>query len=387
MMRVDAVSVSKFLKTSVLALVIVGGIWLLVNRDQIQQPGDVVAMARQSWARVNWPQAASGDYPTMAKPFERHEGAREPFHATRRSHGSGYSSLPSASGAIPVSTSRQARRSIRIATFAIDGTSGDRRDVSKTTMLADICRRYDVIALQCIENASATGTASRMLDDLVSHMNRQQLGMNAGVLPEYQLLIGQSHARMNQGTQLAIVFDARAVQLDEGHWYTMNDPDGALGTPPIVAWFRTRGVPLDQAFTFSLVNVQLDAHRPDQELIYVSEIFRAVRDDGRHEDDVILAGNFNAGDRGLGPVQKRFGLTWVISGVPTNTRRTAQFENVVFNGGATVEYTGQFGVFDFLKHYNLRLVDALELSSHLPVWAEFSLREGDSTGIGRTARK
>ena len=43
---------------------------------------------------------------------------------------------------------------------------------------------------------------------------------------------------------------------------------------------------------------------------------------------------------------------------------------------ATVEFTGRGGVFDFLRHYNLRIDDALNISDHLPVWAEFSIFEG-----------
>jgi len=149
----------------------------------------------------------------------------------------------------------------------------------------------------------------------------------------------------------------------------------------MVAWFRARGVPNDQAFTFSLANVQLDSKRPDRELRYLSELFRAVRDDGRGEDDVIIAGDFNSGDRGLAPIGEKSGLTWVISGMPTNTDRTAQFDNIVFNPAATVEFTQQGGVFDFMKHYNLRLANAQRISTHLPVWAEFNLREGDDSPV------
>jgi hypothetical protein len=47
-------------------------------------------------------------------------------------------------------------------------------------------------------------------------------------------------------------------------------------------------------------------------------------------------------------------------------------------GRPTVENTGQLGVFDFLKHFNLSLDDALEISDHLPVWADFSCLEGQS---------
>ena len=125
--------------------------------------------------------------------------------------------------------------------------------------------------------------------------------------------------------------------------------------------------------------MRLDSRSPDRELVYLSELFRAIRDDGRGEDDVIIAGNFNAGDRGLQPIEQKAGLTWVISGTSTNTNRTAQYDNVVFNPAATVEFNQRGGVFDFMKHYNLRLADAKRVSSHLPVWAEFNLQEGNAS--------
>jgi deoxyribonuclease-1-like protein len=78
----------------------------------------------------------------------------------------------------------------------------------------------------------------------------------------------------------------------------------------------------------------------------------------------------------LQPMRKQAGLTWVVSDRPTTTRNTSQFDNLVFNEVATIEFTGRGGVFDFMRYYNLRLDDALQISEHMPVWAEFSIFEG-----------
>ena len=66
----------------------------------------------------------------------------------------------------------------------------------------------------------------------------------------------------------------------------------------------------------------------------------------------------------------------VISSQATNTRGTHEYDNILFDIKNTVEFTGRGGVFDFMREYNLSLEDALLVSDHLPVWAEFSVFEG-----------
>lgn len=358
----------RFLKTSLLLLVVIVGVWLLLNKDRIRGPEDVIQLARQKLA--SWESTPS----YVAAP---------PLPVISRSTPSTLQSDPRSSSTPAIKTAyRTARQGIRVASMMIDSTDGSPYE-SASLMLADICRRYDVIALQGIRLLGANSAVS-----LVEQMNSIEATQSAGPRPSYRLLIDQARSEAGaRSTQLAIVYDEAAVALDNDRWYQVRDPDDILVHKPMVAWFRARGVPAEQAFTFSLANVQLDSQRPGRELRYLSELFRAIRDDGRGEDDVMIAGNFNAGDRGLAPIQQKSGLTWVISGTPTNTNRTAQFDNIVFNPAATVEFTQRGGVFDFMKHYNLRLANAHQISTHLPVWAEFSLREGQQTNSGRTARK
>jgi hypothetical protein len=66
--------------------------------------------------------------------------------------------------------------------------------------------------------------------------------------------------------------------------------------------------------------------------------------------------------------------------VATNTRGTKQYDNVLFSELATTEYTGRWGVFDMVRQFNLTVEEALEISDHLPVWAEFGLLEGGQRG-------
>ena len=169
--------------------------------------------------------------------------------------------------------------------------------------------------------------------------------------------------------------------MGPSEWYTVNDPGQVLSREPLVGWFRARGPSPEQAFTFSLASVKIRADDPTAELAHLAELFRAIRNDGRGEDDVLIVGDFNAGDQQLQPLGKRAGLTWVVSNRPTTTRYTSQFDNLVFSDTSTVEFTGRGGVFDFLRHYNLRLDNAVQISEHSPVWAEFSIFEGAATQL------
>ena len=365
----------RFFKTSLLLLIVIAGVWLLLNKDRIQQPQDVIRLAREELVSM---QSSTGvgvpayqiPYSQSVQPNSYPE--RPPVQQRPETH-----QRPHQQRAPVIQAAhRQARTSIRVASMMIDPIDGNMYE-SANLILADICRRYDVIALQ---GTRSTGSNSAI--SLVKQMNSIEANQSTGARPNYRLLIEKAQPGVGSpSTQLAIIFDEAAVSLDDNRWYQVRDPDDILVHKPMVAWFRARGVPSDQALTFSLANVQLDPHRPDRELRYISELFRAVRDDGRGEDDVIIAGNFNSGDRGLDPIQQQSGLTWVISGMPTNTSRTAQFDNVVFNPAATVEFTQRGGVFDFMKHYNLRLADAQRISTHMPVWAEFNLQEGNASPI------
>lgn len=385
----------RLLKTSLLLLVVIAGIWLLLNKDQISQPQDVIRLARQKLGSMQTDPNQIG--PRMSAPWSHPSDPRSTWPRTGQPGSAPYSAQYVAPGSRSVQQNpyqyngakphaqrapmiqaghRKRRTSLRIASMMVDSPNG-RSDESAKLVLADICRRYDIVALQGIKSIGANSAMS-----LIDLMNSMEQSQNAGPRPSYRALIDQARSVAgSKPTQLAIIFDEAAVTLDNDRWYQVRDPEDILVHKPMVAWFRARGVSTDQAFTFSLANVQLDSRRPDRELQYLSELFRAVRDDGRGEDDVILAGNFNSGDRGLAPIQKKSGLTWVISGTPTNTDRTAQFDNIVFNPAATVEFTQRGGVFDFMKHYNLRLANAQQISTHLPVWAEFNLREGDDSPV------
>jgi len=234
-------------------------------------------------------------------------------------------------------------------------------------VLAGIMSRFDVVALQEIRS-----TSDNVVPRLVEQINR------AG--RHFDYVIGPRLGRTNSKEQYAYVFDRDTVEVDRYQLYTVDDPDDLLHREPLVAWFRCVGPPAEDAFTFTLVNFHVDPDEVQRELSVLDDVYRAVKSDGRGEDDVILLGDFNSDGSQLGQVHHVPGVIVAVQGVPTNTRGTAQYDNLIFQRTVTDEFTGQAGVFDFMRQFNFTMKEALEISDHLPVWAEFSVFEGGAPG-------
>jgi hypothetical protein len=90
------------------------------------------------------------------------------------------------------------------------------------------------------------------------------------------------------------------------------------------------------------------------------------------EDDVILLGDLNVDARQLGELADVPNLMWTVAGQPTNTRGTKSYDNILFSGTSTTEFTGAAGVIDLEDEYALSAEQALAVSDHRPVWATFA---------------
>jgi len=262
---------------------------------------------------------------------------------------------------------------IRVATFNIQVFGKSKAAKPHVMdMLARIVRNFDVVAIQEIRAAD-----DDLLPNFVELVNATDR--------HYDYVIGPRLGRSASTEQYAFVFDLTTIEIDRSQLYTVADPDDLLHREPLVGWFRVRGPPAEQAFTFTLVNVNTDPDETEQELNVLDDVYRVVRDDGRGEDDVIILGSLNADDRNLGQLGQISGMAGVLSGTPTDTRGTAQYDNILVQRQATNEFTGRAGIFDFMRQYNLSMEEALEVSDRLPVWAEFSVYEGGQAG--RTAAR
>ncbi|EAQ80493.1 deoxyribonuclease gamma (precursor) [Blastopirellula marina DSM 3645] len=280
---------------------------------------------------------------------------------------------PSGSGTSQLISARKAPitrggETIRIASFNIQVFGRSKADKPHVmARLAQIVRQYDVMAIQEIRSLDQS-----ILPEFIDQINA------AG--RHYDYVIGPRLGRSDSKEQYAYIYDTASIELDRTQLYTIDDPGDALHREPLVAWFRVRGPNPEQAFTFTLVNIHTDPDEVKDEINVMDDVLRAVRGDGRGEDDVILLGDFNTDERNLGEFGSLTGLSPAVTGMMTNTRGTASYDNLYFTLPATSEFTGRGGVHDYVREFNLSIDEALEISDHMPVWGEFSIYEGGVPG-------
>lgn len=232
--------------------------------------------------------------------------------------------------------------------------------------LVKLLRQFDVVALQEI-----CSKQQDILPILVERLNRSDR--------QFDYLIGPRVGRTDNKEQFAFIFDTATIETDRQQLYTVDDPEDLIHREPLVGWFRSKLVPAREAFTFTLVNVHLDAELEDREIRVLPELVRSIQRDGRDEDDVILLGDFGASDRQLSFLRSA-AMNLALEGVPTSTRGTSMTDNIVMPLKATDEFNGRSGVIDFLRQLNLAIEEANQISDHLPVWAEFFANEGGQVG-------
>lgn len=279
----------------------------------------------------------------------------------------GETASPHFPASIPARTDRDI---VRVATFNIQVFGKEKLSRPEVmSVLVQIVRRFDVVAIQ--EIRSREDDVLPRFVDLLNADGRH-----------YDYVIGPRLGRTKSTEQYGFVFDTETLEVNRSQLYTVNDPDDVLHREPLVGWFRARAAPPEHAFTFSLANVHTDPDEVDREINVMDDILRAVRDDGRQEDDAILLGDFNTDERKFDQLGRVANLQAVIPyNVATNTLGTKSYDNIVFDRMATTEYTGRAGVFDFVhEEFNLSKEAALAVSDHLPVWAEFSIFEGGTAG-------
>lgn len=267
--------------------------------------------------------------------------------------------------AVPVP---QGQRTIRIATVNLGPF--DRQKLEKPQVverLAHVIREFDVVAIQDVRDRD-----QGLLVEFVGRINADGQHYDFATSPR----VGREPVQQYS----AFLFDRATVEIDRSTVCLVEDEAGRFRREPLVASFMARGPSPQEAFTFTLVNVHTDASRLVAELDLLDDVFRAVRDDGRGEDDVILLGDLGADDRHLGELGQVPNLAAVVSEAVSTTRGTRLVDNLLFDRRATTEYTGRSGVFDLIREFDLSLRQAIEISDHLPVWAEFSVYEGGQAG-------
>lgn len=230
--------------------------------------------------------------------------------------------------------------------------------------LAEIVRRFDVIALQEI-----TSQDQRTVPLLVELINR------AGVNYSYTISPRVGREASGYYEQYAFVFDTARVHSGPEFCYPVQDDADVLHREPFVGRFETVS---NQPFSFTLINMHTDPSEVSYELDVLADVYVNVRQFEYPEDDVMLLGDLNADPSKFQKLGRIPGLAPLIVGIPTNTRKNKTLDNILADQQNTREFTGRAGVMDLEKAFGLQLADVERISDHLPVWAEFTISEQPS---------
>lgn len=287
-----------------------------------------------------------------------------------------FADRPKANALAPSPSNRPAFSSgltdrIRVGSFNVEPLSPAKLDKPHVmSLLVTITRQYDVVAFQGVQS-----TRDDILPLLVERLN--QSGRH------YDYIVGPRVGRAGDYQQFAFVFDTDRVETDRYRLYTVDDPDDLITFEPLVGWFRCKGPDVSRAFTFSLINVKVAAQLAASERAILGDLVTAIQRDGRGEDDWIVLGDIGGDSAGLHSLEA-LNTRFAIREIPTEVTGMRMLDSIFFNMHATSEYSGRSGAYDFLRKHNMAIEQALEISSHLPVWAEFSAVEGGLAGAAGT---
>lgn len=252
---------------------------------------------------------------------------------------------------------------IRIATFNLNAFGESKLQMSAVVeSIAMLIRKFDVVAVQHIQSRH-----QNILPEFIDKVNLSDR--------RYEYCIGPRVGPEGNQQQFAFIFDSDRIETDRQMLYTVEDPQQMMTFEPLVGWFRAKTVRASEAFTFSLVNIRIDPLHEARERQALPDLLRSVRQDGRLEDDIILAGDFGCSEKELGAL-RRSGVVFALEGTPTTVTGEAMLDNIIVPARATDEFTGRAGVVDFLRQNNLTIDQAFQISTHMPVWAEFTATEG-----------
>ena len=264
------------------------------------------------------------------------------------------------------------RNTIRIATFHL-GPLDEKKLANPFVVgsLAQVVRQFDLIAVQDVQ-APNQGLLTAFVEQ-VNATGRY-----------YDFITAPQVGREPTEQYSAFLFDRATIHADRRSAAIVLDPHHQFRRPPLVASFRSRGPDPQDAFTFTLINVHTDAAHAATELDALAGVFRAVRDDGRGEDDILLLGDLAAAEGQFGMLGEVPSIASATAAGNAASLAATLPDHLLFDRRATVEFTGRAGVIDLVREFNVSPREATEVSDHAPVWAEFSVFEGGRAGVVAT---
>ena len=287
--------------------------------------------------------------------------------------GSDESAVTSPVQPVSLSDLRKSPDTIRIATFNIK-VFGDKKSSDQAVMgaIARIVSQFDVVAIQEVRGDDALPI--RRLVDL--------LNVSGG---RFTATVSEPIGRSTYRESYAYVWDETRIRLIPQSAYVVMDQADRMSREPMVASFQVNTGTADGRvpFRFTLINAhtspsEVAASAIGNEMDVLDDVFVSVRRydfESTGEEDCILLGDLNVDTKGLRELGQIPGIETIAGDIKTNTLGSKTYDHILIDRRMTREYTGRCGVLDYQQDLGLSAEQALQISDHKPLWAEFSAYE------------
>jgi hypothetical protein len=271
-----------------------------------------------------------------------------------------------------------------LATFSITNFDPAKaQDAGILSVLARVISRVDLVAIQGVSRDA--GGIKLLIEKLEA--SGGQFG--AQVSPPV--------GREGDMQCFAFIWDKARIQLTPGSVFVVQDPTDRMHFEPMVGSFETRfgAVGGRNPFRFTLINAHANpsdvrAGSSINEMNVLDDVFQSVRQYGYQkngEEDCILLGNLGVNTAGLDGFGKVPNVVSLGGDCLTDTMQTRTLDHILIDQTTTREYTGRFGLCDLQRQFGITQEQALMISEHLMLWAEFSVYEVPAyNGVASGAR-
>ena len=281
---------------------------------------------------------------------------------------------PSRIEPVALQMDQRSRDTIRIATFNIQFFGPNK--VSNPLIMQSLARivsQFDIVAIQEVRNGQVSP-----ISELVSLLRASGANYSSSVSEP----IGEGESYKEA---YAFVFDQTRIAMVPDSAYVVQDPDQLMSREPMVASFETRtGSPDGRPpFRFTLINVHTSPSEVANnaiinEMNVLDDVFTSVRNyeySRSGEEDYLMLGDLNVDVEGLRELGQISGVFSVAGDTVTNTRRNKTYDHILIDRYMTGEFTGRYGVLDLQNTFGISEEEALKISDHQPLWAEFTVYE------------
>lgn len=233
-------------------------------------------------------------------------------------------------------------------------------DPARINVIISVLEKYDIIAIQEVEDTSLTLAAL-----LIGKINSD--GKNYNVVSSNRL------GRDGKEQYLFVYNDDVIDFIPDTTGYGI-EPNDEFAREPFYAMFRAGN------FDFYLMTIHTDPDDVRVEIPALKNAYVDLQDKTPNENDIVLLGDLNA--KAPGVTAESYISMDAIATIPnivftikeeTNTRGGKAYDNIIFQGNCTAEYSNSSGVYKFWVDYGLTEDEGFKISDHRPVWAKFRI--------------